>query len=564
MQIHKVLGPVALVAAVAIAVGNCTPAVRDVNGDGVEDGVPTTTVIAPSNPVGTITGLVLNATTGQPFPAGRKVTVHLTAGGLGGGSIGEEQTIEDGSGRFRFSDVPAGVGVSLEFSAENCAPAFAQVQLDAAAGNFPTDNAHTFVGPIELIELSGTLLAQVLAPDGQPLANADVYLDTDFSFFDDGTPSGRLHAAAATNGDGLATFGAIPDAAVLATRIGTRQYVLTVPPLDTNDDGVPNFTGTTRALSVATVALLASPVVLVLNYPTGSQPVHVVASNVADLVNPGGTTPLPVPVPSVVPKQGGAVTVAFNQPVDQASFLFRLVGESGGAPIPVTPAFSAYGNVVTVPLADAPGVNAGQEYNLYLEARPSQLGGGAAYRGAVAFFITPAVTEVKVDSFEHHENSGDGLINTGDYIMFRLNVPVGARRDDGTAASALEMLPIRVQVVGDVNNNGSQDDQPFEAAYQGNLPPPYATVYEELPPGSDYVASGYSTWLRLQLPAALPNSPPIQLTTGGMIVFTFTFNDPTYALPTQRLRVATPQGILPAPNNKSDILSFDPSARDGG
>lgn len=558
MQIHKVLGPVALVAGVAIAVGNCAPTVRDVNGDGVEDGDPTTTVIAPSNPLGTITGLVLNATTGEPFPEGRKVTVHLTAGALGGGSIGEDQTIEDGSGRFRFSDVPAGVGVSLEFEAENCARAFSLVQLDATAGNFPTDNAHAFVGPIELVELSGSLVAQVLAPDGQPLANADVYLDTDFSFFDNGTASGRLHAAAATNGDGLATFSTIPDAAVLASRIGARQFVLTVPPLDTNDDGIANYTGTTRALSVATVALLASPVVLVLGYPTGSQPVHVVASNVADLVNPGGTSPLPVPTPSVVPKQSGAVTIAFNQPIDQAAFLFKLVGELGGAPIPVTPAFNGYGNIVTVPLQDAPGVNAGQEYNLFIEARPAQLGGGGAYRGAVAFFITPAETDVKVNSFEHDENSGDGLINAGDFIMFKLNVPVGARRDDGSAASPLEMLPIRVQVVPDVNSNNVTIANPFAVGYQGDQAPPYATVYEELPPGSDYVASGYSTVLRLQLPTG------VQLTTGGMIVFSFTFNDPTFALPTQRLRVATPQGILPAPNNKSDIMSYDPSTRDGG
>ncbi|MBN2357854.1 MAG: hypothetical protein JXR83_00275, partial [Deltaproteobacteria bacterium] len=243
---------------------------------------------------------------------------------------------------------------------------------------------------------------------------------------------------------------------------------------------------------------------------------------------------------------------------DEASFLFRMVGELGGTPLPVTLAFNSYGNIVTVPLQDVPGVNAGLEYNLYLEARPAQIGSGSAYRGAVAFFITPAETDVKVNEFEHHENSADTSIDSGDYIVFKLNIPVGARRDDGRAASPAEMLPIRVQVVGNVNGNASTNDHPFEYGYQGTESPPSAQVYEILPPGSDYVASGYSTMLRLQLP------PDVLLTSGGQITFSFTFNDPVHAEAGQRLRVATPQGILPAPNNATNILVFDPSARDGG
>jgi len=541
-----------------LAAGSCgEPEIVDVNRDNIDDGTSTTTVIAPSNPLGTVTGLILDAATGQPISQDENVFVRLVAG-----VKDEEVTIDDGSGRFRFEDVPAGVGIALSVTCDGFTNAFAETVLDAEVGNFPADNAHVFVGPIELIELEGSLGALVIGPDGRPVARTAVYLDADFAFFVDGVVQGRFHAAVQTDDNGLATFDQIPSAALMTARIGARQFIFTVPPADTDNNGEPDFAGATATITVADAALRAAPVVIVVGYPTGSNPLHVVASNVADLVNQDGSVPAPVPMPSVLPK-GGNITIAFNQPVDPGSFLLRLVGEEGGEPLGVAPSWSGYGNIVEIPLPEA--VQAGQEYNAFVEARPLEVGQGSAYRGAVAFFIQVASDEApegRVLTFYHEEVNQNGQIDSGDYVWFHLSVPVGARLDDGSAATAGDMLPVRVQAVGvDVNNSGLPPggaDHPFEFGYQGSGLPPSADVVEVVPQGGQYVGSGYSTRLRLALPSG------VVLQDGNSVTFAFTFNDPIGATATQRLRVSTPAGVLPAPPNKSDILSIDPRARDGG
>ena len=541
--------------ALLISVSCGEPEILDVNRDNVDDGTSSTTVIAPSNPIGTVTGLVLDAVTSQPLSSGRNVFVRLVAG-----THDEEITINDGSGRFAFEYVPAGVGISVTISSDGYATAYATAQLDAEVGNFPADNAHVFVGPVELVELNGAISALVLGPDGRPVPRTDVLLDTDFAYLVDGVPHGRLHRAQPTDDNGLVQFTDVPDAARMAARLGNRQLLFTVPPPDLDSDGDRDLTGAATTLSLADAALRATPVVIVLGYPTGSTPLRVVASNVADLVNPTGSTPKPVPTPSVLPKSGDVI-IAFNQPVDSTSFLFRLVAEQGGNPFIVAPSFSDYGNVVTVPLPEA--LQGGQEYNLYLEARPSDLGEGGAYRGAVAFFIESIEEphEGRILTFYHEEVNGSGQIDSGDYIWFHFSLPVGGRTDDGQAALPSDLLPIRVQVVGiDVNGSGdsSSADHPFESAYVGELQPPSADVIELLPPGGQYTSSGYSTRLRLTLPA------DVRLQEGNSHTFRLTFNDPVGASATQRLRVSTPEGVLPAPQDKGDILSRDARARDAG
>lgn len=534
----------------------------DVNGDGIDDGTPTTTVISPSYPTGSVTGLVLNAVTGQALT--ETFTVHLTAGTLGGESvIGLDATVSDGSGRFRFDDVPSGVGLFVEVAADTFASAYAEALLNGSAGNFPTGNGHVSVGPFELIPLDGEVQAMVVGPDGRPVGAAPVYLDTDFGYFLDGQVQGRLHFASQTGDDGLVVFTSVPDPAALAARIGTQQFVFTVPPVDT--DGVPGaeLDGSITMASVATMAVQAAPHQVVLDYPSGGEDLRVVASNLADLINPGAGSPRPVSTPSVLPVTG-TIYVAFNQPVDADSFLFQLVDETGarafsqtGDSPEIEVAFNDYRNLASIALPA--GVVAGQEYNLYIEARPAQLGAGAGYRGAVAFFIDPAATELAVSEFFHEERTGNALIETGDYIWFKLNLPVGARRDDGTSAIPGFTLPVHVQVVGkDVNPLGTTDytDHPFEYAYTGSDEPPEADLIEKLPPGGQFEASGYTTLLRLTMPAGA------RLETGST-TFVLTFNDTIGADGSEEYRVTTPTGELPEVNNPEGYLNLD-TGTDGG
>ncbi|MFH1807710.1 MAG: hypothetical protein ABIJ09_03115 [Pseudomonadota bacterium] len=536
------------------------PPLKDVNGDGKDDGVAATTVIAPSNPTGTVTGMVLDAATGVPLPEGRSFTVRLVAGGYGGSTLGQQQVISDGSGQFRFTEVPAGVGITVVISGDGYATAYATVQLNAEVGNFPSANAHVAVPPIELIELSGHVDVMVLAPDGRAVAGADVFIDTDFAYFLGGTAVGRVHAAAQTDADGRAALTGLPNAAVLAYRIPNRSFIVTVPPPDIDGDDLPDYTGAISSFTVATAAVEVAPLTVVVGFPTGDLPLRVVASNLADLVNPAASSPKPVPTPSVLPKTGN-VTIAFNQPVEVDSFLFRLVGETGGNFIGPTSydesAFNAYRNVVTIPLPGS--LQAGQEYNAYIEARPAQLGSGGAYRGGVAFFIEPTTESVVVSLVRHEERTYNNIIEGGDYIWFLLDVPVGARKDDGTAATAADLLPVRIQVSGiDVQTGNATSsgtaDHPMEFGYTGEELPPRADLVEVVPQGAAYVASGYTTQLRLTLPAGVILQPNTTVT------WVFKFNDPVGASAAQRYRAATPLGVLPEVQNKVATLIQDPNS----
>jgi hypothetical protein len=536
------------------------PPIKDVNGDGKDDGEAATTVIAPANPTGTVTGMVLDATTGLPLPEGRSFTVRLVAGALGGSSVGQEQSISDGSGQYRFAGVPAGVGISVLVTAEGYGTASATVQLNAAVGDFPAANAHVAVPTIELIELTGTARIMVLGPDGRPVGGADVLVDTDFGFFLGGAVSGRIHAAAVTDADGLAVLGGLPNATLLAHRIPSRNFIVTVPPPDVDGDDQPDFTGAIESVDVATAAVQVAPLTIVVGFATGELPLRVVASNLADLVNPAASSPHPVPTPSVLPKTG-SVTIAFNQPVDVDSFLFRLVAETGGNFIGPTSYeesdFNAYRNVVTFPLPDA--LQAGQEYNAYIEARPAQLGAGGAYRGGVAFFVEPATQTVEVSLVRHEERNFNNTIEAGDYIWFQLSVPVGARKDDGSAATAGDLLPVRIQVSGiDVQTGtptaSSSADHPMEFGYTGEELPPLAQLVEIVPQGAAYVASGYTTQLRLTLPAG------VILQSGTTVTWVFRFNDPIGAGAAQDYRAATPLGVLPELPNEIATLTQDPDS----
>jgi hypothetical protein len=286
----------------------------------------------------------------------------------------------------------------------------------------------------------------------------------------------------------------------------------------------------------------------------------VVASNLADLANPAASTPRPLPTPSVLPKTG-SVTIAFNQPVDVDSFLFRLVAETGGNFIGPTTydesAFNSYRNVVTIPLPGA--LQAGQEYNAFVEARPAQLGTGGAYRGGVAFFVEPTTETVEVSLVRHEERTYNNVIEAGDYIWFQLSAPVGARKDDGSAATAGDLLPVRIQVSGiDVQTGNATSsgtaDHPMEFGYTGEELPPRAELVEIVPQGAAYVASGYTTQLRLTLP------PGVILQANTTVTWVFKFNDPVGASAAQRYRAATPLGVLPEVANKVATLIQDPNS----
>lgn len=524
--------------------------IKDVNGDGQDDGVAATTVIAPSNPTGTVSGVVVNAATGEPLPEGRSFFVQLVAGAYGGSDIGVTQEISDGSGQYRFLDVPAGNNISVRVSADGFAPATAQVTLNATVGNFFADNASVNAPTLGLVDLSGELGVFLVAADGRPVGNAEIYLDTDFSYFTNNAPAGSMHLSATSAEDGIATFTGLPNAALFAHQIGNRQFVITVPPQDIDGQAPADLAGTIQTISLNDAALRVNPLTIVLQYGDSDDDLRVVASNIGDLVNSSGSSPDPKPTASVLPKTG-SIYVAFNQPVDLDSFLLRMVGEEGGNYLPISVdenSFNPYHNILTLALPDE--VQAGQEYNMFIEARPAAILGGTSYRGAVAFFIEPSEVGVQVLYVFHEERNGLQSIEAPDYLWFQLNVPVGARDDQGAPVSYNNMLPIRIQLSNANVGAQGEADQPIEFGYTGESLAPEAYLIEKMPEGGQYRASGYTSWLRLQVPAG------ITIPTGP-VTWHFSFNNTVGANSSQNYRVTTPQGVLPDPGNKSANINLD-------
>src|SRR5882672_6429655 len=98
------------------ALAACGP--KDANGDGIADGVrdPTqVTLVAPSSPIGALTGQVLN-TRLAPLS---DVSVSVTPGGL--------KAATDGEGNFAFDKLPGGAKVLVTLSK----PGFATVRTSA-------------------------------------------------------------------------------------------------------------------------------------------------------------------------------------------------------------------------------------------------------------------------------------------------------------------------------------------------------------------------------------------------------------------------------------------------
>jgi len=556
-----VLGTVFALATASLLLSCGEPEILDVNGDGTDDGQAATTVIAPSNPVGTITGMVFDAKTQRPLPSGKSFKVTLVAGSYGDANIGRSVEIEDGTGFYRFEEVPAGVNVTIEVSAEGYSTGYAQVTLNASAGDFPAGNAHAAAPTVELVEQNGSLEVMVVAVDGRLLLDVDVFLDIDFSYIVNGVVSGHFSAATRTveGNSGLATFENIPNAAALAYRLGGRHLVVTVPPIDADGDGNPEYRGAVQSITLMDAAIRTDPVTIVVDYPTGQDDVQIIASNLADLVSTN-STPVPRPIPSVLTTEAQSLFIAFNQPVDAGSFLVLMVAEMGGDYFALnldSEIFNEAMSIAEVPLPET--LREGREYNVYVEARPAMIGSSSAYRGAAAFFVKASSDIVKVDRAIHQEMSisaNHSKIDANDNIWFELNMPVGARDDSGAISGFVRgdaygnLLPIRVQVSG-VNLGEEGPDLPIEQGYDGDADIPEAHLVEIHPSGL-FVRSGYTSIVRFTIPAG------VEFIRNGTVGWHFTFNDSRDASAQQNLRAASPSGLLPGTINFIDTLTFDP------
>ena len=311
---------------------SCSGNKTDANGDGIADGVVNpndVSVIAPSTPVGNISGTVLDAD-GAPISSA-SVAVSLD---------GVNPTTTDATGHFSFKNQPAGSTVGLTITKSGYTTASLQTTIPSAAGNVPIDGATAYVGPVRLFATTGSLNVTVVGYDGKLLAPSALLQVSPAYTLDSTGGSGGQVVVHATGANGLIGFTGIPDLGELARLTGSSAGFLSiaVEPLDANNDGTIDYGGATLQISAADALESPGSLSLVLPPPSQSQGnLEIVGSNCGTLVTTaqGGGGPAGSLIQST-----DTVYVAFNQPVAAGSLSVSVLDDDGtpidvGSPTPV-------------------------------------------------------------------------------------------------------------------------------------------------------------------------------------------------------------------------------------
>jgi hypothetical protein len=466
-------------AAVALAACGSTP--EDTDGDGYADGVfapNNVTVVTPVKPTGFVTGAVVDFTTGVPLPG---ASISLTGGG-------QLLTVTaDAQGAFVFGPLPA-TRYALRVTVGGYDDALlTQVDIPAAAGDFPTENASVFVGPVGLLPTTGQLVVQLVSDRGVPVAGARVAVETAVRFYVDGTARSSSVRRGESDPTGRLALTNLPDVRALPPRLADHSaLVVTIDPTDLDGDMVPDLRGRTVALTGAEVRAAARPFTIVLDADDPGA-FQVIASTLPRFRTPALTTP------SIV-DSGTPIRVVFSRPLDRDTIVVDLRDESGEVAIPVTTVLGALGN--SVELTPMSALAAGQEYNLALRVRTAPGLVPAGLDLAAPFFVRAEASQGLTAVGNFVDANGDGAWGTGnDFVRMVLSRPLG-RVGAGFQAEVWLNLDLNgSMVVGD-----AQGELPMAG---GAYPPALPVASAEPASGNAAPASGYTRFLT-QLGLGLP------------------------------------------------------------
>lgn len=317
-----------LSACMLLALAACAPK-EDANGDGIVDGIRepnSVSQIAPSNPIGTLSGVVMNSQN-QPID-GVQVTLVLGGAGSEGGTF---SATTNGNGAYAFNRLPAGSSAQLLFSKTGFTTARYTTTVPAAAGQFPINDGNGNAGTVTLVQLSSNIKFQVFTSAGRPARGAKAFVEINNSAFlstggvySSGT--GTFSATADVDEAGLLTFSNLPDLGELA-RINTAGFttstvVVSVSAIDEDNDGFVDWNGSVTSYSAS--QLFVNPNrTLVLPRSGTVNPIAIVASNL-DSFGSAGSPPYRNAV-----KGSDPITIVFNQAIAQNdnTRLVKVVGE---------------------------------------------------------------------------------------------------------------------------------------------------------------------------------------------------------------------------------------------
>ncbi len=355
-----------LTASVAIALCACGPK-EDLNKDGIADGIRdpnSVSQIAPSTPVGSISGIVVNAlSTGIE---GVQVVMVL---GDGADASRNYKATTNAEGAYTFSNKPGGSSAQLVFSKTGYSTARLNGNVPGATGNFPINNGNGNAGVLTLSQLNGTLKFRVYTAQGRPAKGAKAYLEvspTAFQSFNGqyGDGVGSFSAAADVDENGLLTFTGTPDLAELA-RISALNsnvtYALTIGALDEDNDGRSDALGSFRTYSALNLFTNPDRTIILTDARLSAGPLAIVATNL-DSFNAALSPPYRNAV-----KANDPITLVFNQPITQVDTtrLVKVVQEDCQTNVAVSVTQRAP-NVLSI--APTAAWTLGNRYNIIVRA----------------------------------------------------------------------------------------------------------------------------------------------------------------------------------------------------
>ncbi|MEW5851530.1 MAG: hypothetical protein AB2A00_22260 [Myxococcota bacterium] len=443
-----------------------------------DEDLPVRTIVDPTAPVGSVAGEVKGFVDDGAL-SGVQVTL------LVGKDTFSTQT--DDAGLFRVEAVPAGGMVHVVLTRDGFHSAELDVFLDDEAGNFPSGNAHAFVGPVVLIPFGDTPLSvRVLTQDGLAASGVRVLMDLAARYALQGgggmTAAGVVHQEATTDGEGNAAFNMLPDPVRLAARLPGLSVQLTVAPYAPS--GGPGTAGETRTIPVSQLATQGTQVVVVVQPLQANAPLEVLASNVPDLIT-NRVVPVPGMVEASTATTEGYLRLVFNQPVDLGTLDAVVVAEDGsplnpnGTPTRLDVVGSDGGGLSSTVQLILPRAPPGTEANLSIRAATPS---GRAWEDSAALYFTQTEELGVTRMVQLTSNNPDLSLGAGEQVELILNQPVGGRDVNGSPVGTGTFIPI----IATLTRPGTS----IRAE---------ATLYEPTPP-APFVKGGYTTRLRLTVP----------------------------------------------------------------
>lgn len=436
-------------ACVIVALASCAQP-TDANGDGIADSAEggrnpdSVSLLAPSTPIGTVSGTVLS-TTNMPLEG---VTVSLVVGTAAEGGKTATATT-DSSGAFNFNDVPGESAVQLTYSKAGYATARSQVYVSGSTGNIPVNNANGNAGFITLTALTATVTFHVYSWNGTPAEGAVATLDVSPSAFVGtsgvlGSNAGTVTVQGTVGADGTLSFMGVPDPVDLARLTNAQAYTLVIGALDKDANGVPESLGTVKTYTAQ--ALFTNAVTpIVLGDPRNAQPLQILASNLGSFLS-SNSEPFRNAVNNADP-----ITVVFNQPIveTEPTRLVKVVKDDcqGNWPVSVTQVSPAAIRIIP----NSPWVS-GNRYNIAIRATGSESGDTGEFTGY--FFGLDSTTPLALSNtigVEVRKATGNTMANAwqpGDEMFVRFNVPI---TEGGAAPKAL----INFDITGDNQIGGN-------------------------------------------------------------------------------------------------------------